>query len=120
MSRSHRKVLFASLAWLGLAGCHQSRAEPTQTNEVNAGSAGSGCVEPECQDPSPTQAPASCAATLCAENTYCDDIGGEAKCLPLPSCDAQECPAGQHCELVQVQCVRAPCPRQPMCTPDAA
>ena len=29
-----------------------------------------------------------------------------------------DCEAGEHCELVQVTCVRAPCPPLPMCVPD--
>lgn len=33
------------------------------------------------------------------------------------SCKA-DCEAGEHCELVQVACVRAPCPPLPMCVPD--
>jgi hypothetical protein len=68
----------------------------------------------------PTETPvtaSSCAAVLCAVNTYCDDIGGQAKCLPLPSCVDHPCPDGQSCELVQVQCIRAPCPPQPACVP---
>lgn len=61
---------------------------------------------------------ASCAATLCPTNTYCDDISGQAVCIPLPSCDAESCEAGQHCELQQVQCIRAPCPAIPTCVAD--
>ena len=31
-----------------------------------------------------------------------------------------ECPTGRHCELVEVQCIRAPCPPLPMCVEDSA
>jgi len=31
-----------------------------------------------------------------------------------------ECETGEHCELVQVTCVRAPCPPLPMCVADAS
>ncbi len=60
---------------------------------------------------------ASCAATSCPTGTYCDDISGSAQCIPLPSCDTVRCAAGTTCELVQVQCIRAPCPPQPQCVP---
>ncbi len=63
--------------------------------------------------------PASCAATLCPVDTYCDDISGTAVCIALPSCDGLSCEAGQHCELREVQCIRAPCPPQPACVDDA-
>jgi hypothetical protein len=63
------------------------------------------------------QPASSCAAAQCPEQTYCDDISGTAKCIPLPSCDGMECDAGSSCELVQVQCIRAPCPPQPQCVP---
>jgi hypothetical protein len=35
-----------------------------------------------------------------------------------PSCKTVKCSAGHHCELVQVQCVRAPCPPLPQCVAD--
>ncbi len=60
----------------------------------------------------------SCAATLCPKGTYCDDISGRAECLPLPSCNTVKCGKGQHCELQDVQCVRAPCPPQAVCVDD--
>jgi hypothetical protein len=34
-------------------------------------------------------------------------------------CDLK-CDPGNHCELVQVQCIRAPCPPEPQCVKDAA
>lgn len=57
----------------------------------------------------------SCAAALCPSGTYCDDITGTVECKPLPSCDTVKCTAGTTCELVQVQCIRAPCPPLPQC-----
>ncbi len=60
-----------------------------------------------------------CAVVLCDAGTYCDDIDGTARCLPLPSCSGVSCEPGQHCELRDVQCVRAPCPPQPACVADA-
>lgn len=60
----------------------------------------------------------SCAVTLCPPKTYCDDISGKAECIRAPSCDTVKCSAGNHCELQEVQCIRAPCPPQPSCVPD--
>jgi hypothetical protein len=59
----------------------------------------------------------TCANTKCPARTYCDDITGTAECKQLPSCDTVKCTATTTCELVQVQCVRAPCPPLPMCVP---
>lgn len=60
----------------------------------------------------------SCAATLCPVGSYCDDISGKAECIRAPSCNTVKCSAGHHCELQEVQCIRAPCPPQPACVPD--
>lgn len=35
-----------------------------------------------------------------------------------PSCDGTVCAPEEHCEIVQVQCIRAPCPPLPMCRPN--
>jgi hypothetical protein len=35
------------------------------------------------------------------------------------SCANVRCMAGTHCEMVQVQCIRAPCDPVPECKPDA-
>jgi hypothetical protein len=62
--------------------------------------------------------PSTCAVTLCPVGTYCDDITGTAQCIKAPSCRGHSCPRGQHCELQEVQCIRAPCPPFPGCVPD--
>lgn len=56
-----------------------------------------------------------CAAVSCVEGQRCevDDETGEPYCAG--GCEGVECPDGQHCELVEVQCVRAPCPPVPEC-----
>ncbi|HEX6243163.1 MAG TPA: hypothetical protein VFZ61_19755 [Polyangiales bacterium] len=59
-----------------------------------------------------------CAAALCPAGTVCDDSSGSVQCVKAPACTAK-CPAGQHCEFEEVQCITAPCPPQPTCVPDA-
>lgn len=59
-----------------------------------------------------------CSCALCGNDEYCDDISGTPECLPLPTCDAILCEIGTHCELVDVACIREPCPPQPACVAD--
>ncbi|MFT3921667.1 MAG: hypothetical protein QM778_03955 [Myxococcales bacterium] len=47
-------------------------------------------------------------------------VNGEPVDESKPSCANVRCAAGTHCEMVQVQCVRAPCDPQPQCRPDTA
>ena len=80
---------------------------------------GTTCQEtPEGPTCVPNGSGASCAATLCPVGTYCDDISGTAQCIKAPSCRGHTCPRGEHCELQEVQCIRAPCPPLPACVPD--
>lgn len=77
---------------------------------------GFACIQIACEEP----VGSTCATALCPTDTYCDDISGEAECIPLPSCDGVKCEDGTECVLVDVQCIRAPCPPQPSCEPVAA
>jgi hypothetical protein len=45
-------------------------------------------------------------------------LGCESVLCEAPTCDNVECQEGTHCELVEVQCVRAPCYPVPECVPD--
>jgi hypothetical protein len=80
------------------------------------------CVAADAGGNTPPGTPTSaCAVTLCAAGTTCYETGpGKAECVPTPSCDGVSCAKGEHCELQEVQCVRAPCPPQPSCVADPA
>jgi hypothetical protein len=64
----------------------------------------------------PIEAPPTCAATLCKEGTTCVEGPKGAECVE-PKCTAK-CSAGQHCELEEVVCIRAPCLPVPTCVDD--
>lgn len=66
---------------------------------------GAVCVEP-------SSGP-GCAATLCRVGTTCVETSTGAQCIEQ-KCTAK-CSASQHCELHEVQCVKAPCLPQPTC-----
>ena len=75
------------------------------------------CCNPSC---------GTCAAPdgMCTQQ-FCDERpadaqGGEPPTeAPAVSCENVRCDAGTHCELVRVQCVRAPCEPVPECVSDA-
>lgn len=72
--------------------------------------------EPIAPEPVDAAAPTTCAATTCLTGTVCIDTPDGAECV-VPKCTAK-CSAGQHCELQQVQCIRAPCYPVPTCVDD--
>jgi len=92
----------------GAATCTSLPVDPEPVKDAGAES-----------DAGPVVTPSSCKLVLCPPKTYCDDISGQAECITAPSCDTVKCSAGHHCELQEVQCIRAPCPPQPSCVPDA-
>jgi hypothetical protein len=57
---------------------------------------------------------------MCTQQ-FCDEVADQAKAgTPLPpapsaTCDNVRCRDGLACEMVDVQCVRAPCDRVPRC-----
>ncbi len=58
---------------------------------------------------------------LCAGYPTC---GASGQCgwqcgPPADPCASVRCAAGTHCEVVQVECIRAPCPPLAQCVPDA-
>jgi hypothetical protein len=77
------------------------------------GGGGEACGETTCD------ADQVCCNPSCG---ICTEPGGactEQACEPTKprgSCDLS-CDAGQHCELVEVTCIRAPCPPLPECVP---
>jgi hypothetical protein len=60
----------------------------------------------------------TCAATLCRAGTTCVETAQGPECVDASSCKGFTCGAGTHCELEAVQCIRAPCPANPICVPD--
>jgi hypothetical protein len=106
----------------------------TAGGDAGGGTAGGDDDPPDCEGSSDTPCPGSgdgveCGPNTCDEGQVCcnescgictepDGFCTEQACEPSPgeSCDLT-CDAGQHCELVQVACIQAPCPPQPECVP---
>jgi hypothetical protein len=84
---------------------------PASCGSVMCG-AGQICCNPSC---------GICTApdVMCTQQ-FCDtpEQAGDAA-APAMSCDNVRCAGGTHCELLQVQCVRAPCNPVPECKPDS-
>lgn len=95
-------------------------AEDSSVGEPEPDDAGAPpVVVPEEPDASVSVPPAQgCTPWSCRAGSYCDDVGGQVRCIPNPSCESTHCGPFSHCELVQVQCFRAPCPPLPMCVSD--
>jgi len=78
--------------------------------------AGEVCCNPSCGLCAPPDG-------MCTQQ-FCDDApDAQAGDAPrahdaLTACDEVRCEAGTHCELVQVQCIRAPCDPVPECKDD--
>jgi hypothetical protein len=58
-----------------------------------------------------------CARVRCKAGTHCEATGESAQCVADATCDLV-CDEGSHCELVDVQCVQAPCPPIEECVLD--
>ena len=81
-----------------------------------------------CDDP--LSEPLDTETSILNDGSTCDlDCGSQQSCqIDLPTgepncadtCDGQECPEGSTCDIVDVQCVRAPCPPIAQCVRTAA
>jgi hypothetical protein len=96
------------------------------------------CCNPSCSICTPPDG--MCTQQICEEDTPAAPPGAQGGASPAPgeippvsgavngapvdeskmSCANVRCMAGTHCEMVQVQCVRAPCDPVPECKPDSA
>lgn len=78
--------------------------------------AGEVCCNPSCGICAPPQG-------MCTQQ-FCDEASPKARAgepppeAPKPSCERVPCTVGTHCELVEVQCIRAPCDPVPQCRPN--
>lgn len=106
------------------------RSEPKSETEAKGASSGTearvACGKVECAageiccNPSCgicTAPDGMCTQQFCDEGSS-DVRAGEPLPPPAITCDNVRCAAGTHCELVEVQCVRAPCDPVPQCRPD--
>lgn len=99
--------------------------EPREVCGPSLCAAGEVCCNPSCGICTPPDGACieiacctTCDCAVCGSDEFCDDITGIAECLPLPSCASILCEQGFRCELVDVTCIREPCPPQPMCVAD--
>lgn len=104
-------ALLASLSLLGAADCQT----PGDGGDGDGDGDDCVCIEiyaPVCGDDGVTYGN-ECKA-LCEGVT----VAYPGECQEPPTCEGYECPEGQHCELVEVQCITVPCFPQPTCVPN--
>jgi len=110
-------LLLASVACKG--------GQPATNSEESAGAEHAGpvaCGAAQCAEGQICCNPSCGICTppdgMCTQQ-FCDAPEGAAQAEPTSTCDNVRCVAGTHCELIQVQCIKAPCPPVPECRPDA-
>lgn len=121
-----RTLLLASV--LVLVGCKRGPEKVAQPEGEGAEAApkdvpcgsnvchgGQVCCNPSCSTCAPPDG-------MCSQQ-FCDaphtSRGAQEKLPAAPTtCDHVRCASGTHCELVEVQCVQAPCAPAPECRPD--
>jgi hypothetical protein len=121
-----RRFVIAASFVLALAGCKRGpekiehpAGEAAQAPDVPCGKnvchGGQVCCNPSCGICAPPDG-------MCTQQ-FCDaPHTSQGRQEPLPAapttCDHVRCASGTHCEMVDVQCVRAPCPAVPECRPE--
>jgi hypothetical protein len=80
-------------------------------------SGGQVCCNPSCGICAPPDG--MCTQQFCDTPVEPDGGMNELPAAPI-SCDNVRCAGGTHCEMIEVQCIKAPCPPVPECRPDEA
>ncbi|XP_045033793.1 LOW QUALITY PROTEIN: uncharacterized protein LOC116929499 [Daphnia magna] len=75
-------------------------------------------LQPQCHIPRSCPALTECPDLDCSPHGYQLDTSGCPVCACRNPCDGVECRSpAEECRLVQVNCIRAPCPPLPVCLP---
>jgi hypothetical protein len=111
-------MVVVGLLSLGSSGCEDDGAGDGGAGAGGAGNGGSGAGSGGGRGGEGGGSGASGSGGAGAGGSSAGRGGSGAEPVPGTPCD-MPCAAGQVCEYVQVQCVRAPCPPQPTCVDDA-
>lgn len=124
MHGSHRFWLVALGLCVACKGDKKAENSEESTGAEHAGPVSCGaatcpegqiCCNPSCGICTPPDG-------MCTQQ-FCDGppspSSDESSAAPTTTCDNVRCMAGTHCEMIPVQCIKAPCPPVPECKPDA-
>ena len=121
---SGRAWVVVATAGLMAIACHRA-TKRVEKNEPGAGEENSGpvkCGQVMCGEGqiccNPSCGICTAPDVMCTQQ-FCDtpEKPGNGS-APVVTCDTVRCVEGTHCEMVEVQCVRAPCHPVPECKPD--
>jgi hypothetical protein len=118
-AHSDRWVPALALLWFACCGhAHSAGDAGHGEGSVGSGSGGSPAAGRSGAGAGASQASGGSSAAA-GGRSAAGNGGGSGAHGNVGNC-AADCEAGEHCELIEVQCIRAPCPAMPICLPDEA